>query len=571
MADIVPTSVPARGLADIPGLKQVGLLAGVAAAIAAAIWLVLWSQGQNYSVLYGQLSERESGQVMDALTAAGIEFKLSPSGAVSVPESKVQEARIRLASQGLPQSDSMGIEMIQKDSALGNSTLMESARYQSVLETELARTIIKVQGVQSARVHLALPKPSVFLRDAHKATASVMLQLYPGRRLDPGQVAAIVHLVASSVPELSANDVTLVDQAGSLLNSPDENAEAAATTRHFEQTRKLEESYQQRIIELLEPMLGAGRVRATVTADMDYTETEETRENYDPQKTAVRSEQTSNEMRKNGDGSEGIPGALSNQPPGTSGAPVIPGAATPGNPLTPPNPATGAASTASSGPSSSSQRSTRNFEVDRTLSYVKQPVGTLKRLNVGVVLDDWQKVDADGKVTTAPMSDTDIKRFSQLIKESIGLKDERGDQLNVLNQAFKSNVALPPVDGLPLWQQPWLTQLAKQIVGAALVLLVAFLVLRPLMKSLTKPSKRSSAALGEDVDGDRLSLSGQGKAIKLARSFEQQIAAARTLVGQDPRRAAQVVKDWVSADGSRRTRRNAARGHFTDELGRERR
>jgi flagellar M-ring protein FliF len=549
MADIVPTSVPARGLADIPGLKQVGLLAGVAAAIAAAIWLVLWSQGQNYSVLYGQLSERESGQVMDALTAAGIEFKLSPSGAVSVPESKVQEARIRLASQGLPQSDSMGIEMIQKDSALGNSTLMESARYQSVLETELARTIIKVQGVQSARVHLALPKPSVFLRDAHKATASVMLQLYPGRRLDPGQVAAIVHLVASSVPELSANDVTLVDQAGSLLNSPDENAEAAATTRHFEQTRKLEESYQQRIIELLEPMLGAGRVRATVTADMDYTETEETRENYDPQKTAVRSEQTSNEMRKNGDGSEGIPGALSNQPPGTSGAPVIPGAATPGNPLTPPNPATGAASTASSGPSSSSQRSTRNFEVDRTLSYVKQPVGTLKRLNVGVVLDDWQKVDADGKVTTSPMSDTDIKRFSQLIKESIGLKDERGDQINVLNQAFKSNVALPPVDGLPLWQQPWLTQLAKQIVGAALVLLVAFLVLRPLMKSLTKPSKRSSAALGEDVDGDRLSLSGQGKAIKLAPSFEQQIAAARTLVGQDPRRAAQVVKDWVSADG----------------------
>ncbi|HTD73934.1 MAG TPA: flagellar basal-body MS-ring/collar protein FliF [Steroidobacteraceae bacterium] len=548
MADIVPTSVPARGLADIPGLKQVGLLAGVAAAIAAAIWLVMWSQGQNYTVLYGQLSERESGQVMDALTAAGIDFKLNPSGAVSVPESKVQEARIRLASQGLPQSDSMGIEMIQKDSALGNSSMMESARYQSVLETELARTIIKVQGVQSARVHLALPKPSVFLRDAHKATASVMLQLYPGRRLDPGQVAAIVHLVASSVPELSANDVTLVDQAGSLLNSPDENAEAAASTRHFEQTRKLEESYQQRIIELLEPMLGPGRVRATVTADMDYTVTEETHEKYDPQKTAVRSEQTSNEMRKSGDGAEGIPGALSNQPPGTSGAPAIPGAATPGNPVAPP--AEGAAQTAaaSAGPSSTAQRSTRNFEVDRTLSYVKQPVGTLKRLNVGVVLDDWQKVDADGKVTTSPMNDTDIKRFTQLVKESIGLKDDRGDQINVLNQAFKGNVALPPVEGLPIWQQPWLTQLAKQIVGAALVLLVAFLVLRPLMKSLTKPGKKSVGA-NEDIEGDRLSLSGQGKPIKLAPSFEQQIAAARTLVGQDPRRAAQVVKDWVSADG----------------------
>src|SRR5271154_2412001 len=542
MADIVPTQPPARGLADIPGLKQVGLLVGVAAAIAAAIWLVIWSQGQNYTVLYGQLSERESGQIIDALTAAGIEFKLTPSGAVSVPEAKVQEARIRLASQGLPQSDSMGIEMIQKDSVLGNSSLMESARYQSVLETELARTIMKVQGVQGARVHLALPKPSVFLQDSHKATASVMLQLYPGRRLEPGQVAAIVHLVASSVPELVASDVTLVDQAGSLLNSPDENSDQAASNRQLEYTRKLEEGYQRRIVELLEPMVGAGRVRATVTADLDFTVTEETHENYDPQKTAVRSEQTSNEQRKGGDEAEGVPGALSNQPPGTSGAPNIPGAATPGNPS--------AQSAAGSGPSSSAQRSTRNFEVDRTLSYVKQPVGVLKRLNVGVVLDNWQKVDADGKATTTPMSETDIKRFTQLVRESIGLKDDRGDQLNVLNQAFKSNTPIGPVDGPPLWETPWITQLAKQIVGAALVLVVAFLVLRPLMKSLTKSGPRHAGGSSGDIEGDRVSLSGQGsKAIKLAPSFEQQIAAARTLVGQDPKRAAQVVKDWVSADG----------------------
>jgi flagellar M-ring protein FliF len=546
MADIVPA--PSRSIADIPGLKQAGLLIGVAAAVAVAIWLVMWSQGQNYSVLYGQLSERESGQVMDALTAAGIEYKLSPSGAVSVPESKVQEARIRLATQGLPQSDSMGIEMIQKESTLGASSMMETARYQSVLETELARTIVKVQGVQSARVHLALPKPSVFVRDARKATASVLLQLYPGRRLEPGQVAAIVHLVASSVPELAASDVTLVDQSGTLLNSPDENAEQAASTRQFEYTRKLEESYQQRIIDLLEPIIGPGRVRATVTADMDFTVTEETRENYDPQKTAVRSEQTSNEQRRGGDGTEGIPGALSNEPPGTAGAPSLAGAAAPGT-------AGAAQSTAATGgPSSSSQRSTRNFEVDRTLSYVKQPVGVLKRLNVGVVLDNWQKVDADGKVTTTAMSDADIKRFSQLVRESIGLKDDRGDQLNVLNQAFKNNAPLGPVEGPPLWETPWVTQLAKQIVGAGLVLVVAFLVLRPLMKTLTKsvPRLRAGAVAGDagDLDGDRVSISGQGgKAIKLAPSFEQQIAAARTLVGQDPRRAAQVVKDWVSADG----------------------
>jgi flagellar M-ring protein FliF len=480
---------------------------------------------------------------MDALTAAGIEYKLSPSGAVSVPESKVQEARIRLAGQGLPQSDSMGIEMIQKESALGSSSMMESARYQSVLETELARTIVKVQGVQGARVHLALPKPSVFLQDSHKATASVMLQLYPGRRLEPGQVAAIVHLVASSVPELSASDVTLVDQAGSLLNSPDESSEAAVSTRHLEYTRKLEESYQRRIIELLEPLVGAGRVRATVTADVDFTITEETRENYDPQKTAVRSEQTSNETRKGADGAEGIPGALSNQPPGTAGAPVVAGATpTPGSPP-------GQTTAAAAGPSSSAQKSTRNFELDRTLAYIKQPTGNLKRLSVGVVLDDWQKTGADGKTTTSPMTEEDIKRFTQLVREAIGLKDDRGDQLNILNQTFKSNPPPGPVEALPIWQAPWVAQLGKQVVGAGLVLLVAFLILRPLMKSLTK-SPRSISATAEDVAADKVSLSKQGETpIKLQPSFEQQIAAARTLVGQDPKRAAQVVKDWVAADG----------------------
>jgi flagellar M-ring protein FliF len=552
MAETATAPLASKGLLDIiPALKPVGLLAGVAAAIAAAIWLVLWSQGQNYVVLYGQLSDRESGQVMDALTAAGIEFKLNPSGAVSVPDSKVQEARIRLASQGLPQSDAMGIEMIQKESSLGTSSMMETARYQSVLETELARTIVKVQGVQSARVHLALPKPSVFLRDSHKATASVLLQLYAGRRLEPGQVAAIVHLVASSVPELGPSDVTLVDQAGTLLNSPDDNSEAAVSTRQFEYTRKLEDSYRQRIVELLEPLVGPGRVRATVTADLDFTVAEETRENYDPQKTAVRSEQTSNESRKGGDGPEGIPGALSNEPPGTSGAPAIPGAAAPGAAAPGAN---GAAQTAAAtaGPSSTAARSTRNFEIDRTLRYVKQPVGTLKRLGIGVVLDDWQRVDKAGKVTTAPMSDNDIKRFTELVRQAIGVKDDRGDQLSVLNQAFKTDAPIPPMEATPIWQQPWVIPLAKQVVGGLLVLVLALFVLKPLMKSLTKPSSALLlAGVEPEVGGDKVTLSGKsdGAPPKLAPSFEQQIAAARSLVIQDPRRAAQVVRDWVSADG----------------------
>ena len=292
---------------------------------------------------------------------------------MSVPESKVQEARIRLASQGLPQSDSMGIEMIQKESALGTSSMMESARYQSVLETELARTIVKVQGVQSARVHLALPKPSVFLRDARKATASVMLQLYPGRRLEPGQVAAIVHLVASSVPELAASDVTLVDQAGSLLNSPDENAEAAASAPGNSNTpassrRAISAASSSCWSPSSAPAACARPSRRTSTSRV----TEETRENYDPQKTAVRSEQTSNEnaqeRRRRGRHSRRAQ---------QSAAGHLRRAGDPRRRATPGNPAAGAGqrrAAASSGPTSSSQRSTRNFEVDRTLSYVKQPV-----------------------------------------------------------------------------------------------------------------------------------------------------------------------------------------------------
>jgi flagellar M-ring protein FliF len=321
------------------------------------------------------------------------------------------------------------------------------------------------------------------------------------------------------------------------LNSPDETADAAVATREFAYTRKLEESYQQRIIELLEPMVGPGRVRATVTADLDFTVTEETRENYDPQKTAVRSEQTANDTHKGADGAEGIPGALSNQPPGTAGAPAA-------------TPQSGAQATAAGGPSSNSTRSTKNYEVDRTLSYVKQPTGVLKRLNIGVVLDDWQRVDATGKAINAPMSDNDIKRFTQLVRDSIGVKADRGDQLNVLNQAFKASAPLAPVEALPLWEQPWVKQAAKQVVGAALVLIVAFLVLRPLMKSLTRVAAKPGTATGGDLAGDKLSISDQAtKGIKLSPSFEQQLAAARSLVGQDPKRAAQVVKDWVAADG----------------------
>ena len=518
----VPLPAPRTVMDTVPGLKQLMLLVGIAASVAAAVWLVLWSQGPSYTLLYGQLSERESGAVIDALASSGIPYKLE-GGSITVPEAQVHEARIKLAAQGLPQSDNMGVELIQQDQGFGTSQFMETARYQHALETELARTVVKVQGVQSARVHLALPRPSVFVRDRKKASASVMLQLYAGRRLEPGQVAAIVHLVASSVPDLEANDITLIDQNGTLLNSPADGGELAMTAKQFEYTRQIEESYSRRVEELLTPIVGSGSVRARVTAEVDYTVTESTREDYDPAQTAVRSEQTSNDQRMAGDLALGIPGALSNQPPGTSGAPTAAEQQPAGAPAQ---------------PVSTSQRSTRNFEMDRVISHTRQPTGTLRRLSVAVIVDDWQRVDEEGNAKPTPLTEAEIERLTSLAKEAVGFDEARGDRVSVVNTSFKAAPPVEELDAPSMLEQPWVKAALKQGTGAVLVLLLIFAVLKPIMRSLTQPA-RVPAELG----GDRVSLGGQ---VAYQPNYDQQVAAARGMVGQDPKRAAQVMKDWVN-------------------------
>lgn len=533
MADTLPIpTLPQRTVLDsVPGLKQLLMLVGIAGSVAAAIWLVMWSQGPSYSLLYSQLSERENGQVIDALTAAGIPYKLE-GGSVTVPESKVHEARIKLAGQGLPQSGGLGVELIEKDPGFGTSQFMEKARYQRALETELARTVVSVQGVQNARVHLALPPPSVFVRDQKKASASVMLQLYPGRRLDPGQVAAVVHLVASSVPELEANQVTVIDQNGTLLNSPDDNNEMALTAKQFEYARQIEESYSKRIEDMLEPLVGPNRVRARVTADVDFTMTEQTREGYDPAKSVIRSEQTANDQRMAGDLAQGIPGALSNQPPGTSG--VAPAAQQQPAPGTTPQPV------------STSARATRNFEVDRTVSHTRQPAGVLRKVSVAVVVDNWQKTNEEGETTSTPLTEPEIQRFTTLVKEAIGYDEARGDRVNLTNVSFHAAPPLPEPEAPSLFEQPWVKTLLKQGIGAVLVLLLIFVILKPIMRALTQPAR--GGAVG-GLAPDQVSLGGMQGQMMFQPNYEQQAAAARGLVGQDPKRAAQVVKEWVNTNG----------------------
>ncbi len=535
MADTA--NVPARSMLDaLPAVRQLGLLVGVAAAIAAAMWLVMWSQGPNYSLLYGQLSARDAGAVVEALTAAGIPNRLEPTtGGVLVPGDRLHDARLKLAAQGLPEGDGLGIEMLRQQEGFGTSQFMEGARYQLALETELARTIVKVQGVEAARVHLALPKQSVFVRDRRGASASVMLQLYPGRRLDPGQVSAVVHLVASSVPELEPPQVTVVDQNGSLLSAPRGGDELAATARQLDYQRQLESSYERRIEELLTPIVGAGRVRSGVTADIDFTIAERTTEDFDPAQQVVRSEQTSSDQRPSGDLALGIPGALSNQPPQTSAAPAAQ------------EQQEGAAAEPQVATSS---RATRNYEIDRTISHVRQPSGSVRRLTVAVVVDNKPAVEAGAEATAEGYGAEELERLTSIVKDAIGFDEARGDRVQVINAGFTPLPAIEAAEDIPLWQRPALLAMGRQALGAALVLVLAFVVLRPLMKSITQPvPSAGQLALASgglpEVAGDRVTLSPG----RYQPNYEQQVAAAKSLIGQDARRAADVVKDWVSADG----------------------
>jgi len=366
-----------------PNLKPLLLLLGIAAAVAAGVGVVLWTKEPTYSLLYGNLGQQDAAEIVQALQTSGIPYKLDGNGAITVPAEQVHDARLKLAGQGLPQADG-GFAVMSKDPGFGVSQFMEGARYQHALETELARTIANLQQVEAARVHLALPRQSAFVRDRRPPSASVLLQLKPGRRLAEEQTTAIVNLVASSIPELEASQVTVIDQQGRLLSSPELHDEFAARDKQLEIARDLEERYASRIEELLTPLVGAGRVRAQVVADVELSSTEEAREQYRPDSQIVRSEQTSEQTSRNGADSQGVPGALTNQPP-TPGVALPPAAATPAQGAAPGSAQSGkaqaskaagaqnaanaaAAPTAAEPPDNTSRQSTRNYEIDRNVA-----------------------------------------------------------------------------------------------------------------------------------------------------------------------------------------------------------
>jgi flagellar M-ring protein FliF len=423
-----------------------------------------------------------------------------------------------------------------------------------MLETDLGNTIAGLQFVRAARVHLALPKPSAFIRDNHPASASVLLTLYPGRQLDNSQVQAIVHLVSSSVPDLDPAQVSIVDQQGTLLTVSDPNSPGALGDAHMRLVTRMENSYAQRIETLLTPLVGAGRVRAQVDVALDFSETEKASESYDGDKPALRSEQTSSDTKRD-EASGQIAGALSNQPPNTVAQPT---AAKP-NAGTPPAANAAAGNTANSTPTDSSSSATRNYELGRTISHVTDPAGRLTRVTVAVVVDN--KPAPDGKGKSIPLSAQELQHLTDLTKNAVGFDQQRGDSVTVINQAFSADTVTDstPV-AQPFWMRPGMLDLIKQGAGILIALLIAFGLLRPLLKGLLRAPQPMPALAGpiptvsvRIADDDR---DERNDAVRItspqiqSMAYEQKIGVARKLVQENSKQVAQVVMNWVGEDGS---------------------
>lgn len=524
--------------------RQLQLIISLAAAIAMMVAIYLWSSEPNYKLLYGKISVQSASDIAQVLDQDGIKYQYdSSSGQIKVPAANLDDVRLKLAAKGLPKEDGTGFELLDKTQSFGTSQFMEKARYHRALEGELARTISSFSAVESARVHLAIPKQSVFIRNRQLPSASVMVSIVPGQVLDESQVQAIVHLVASSIPELKPGKVTVVDQEGKLLSKRELSGEMAMSTAQFDYKRKLENYYVDRIERILTPIVGFEGARAQVDAELDFTATEKTQESYNPDLPALRSEHTQSEESKGGDVG-GVPGALTNQPPGVATVPE-----------TPPKTTT----SSSTGPTRKSQQATYNYELDKTISHSKQAPGIVRRLSVAVVVDNKSSFDSKGNVVRTALSPEELDRMSKLIKDAVGFNPSRGDSINVINAPFKDSEILPKKPLGPLWEQDWFINIAKQVVGIFAILFFIVLVLRPVIRELTYKEPEEVEVEEETVEEEFEKESDIQKATGMSESqweelgvtpeeYEEMLEELRRITADDPRIVAQVVKTWVALD-----------------------
>lgn len=552
-------------LAALPAARKMGLAAGLAALAAVIVALTLWSSRPDYKVLYANLSDRDGGAIIAQLAQMNVPYQHADGGAaILVPADKVHDTRLKLASAGLPKGSTVGFELMD-NARFGITQFQERLTFQRGLEGELTRSIEGLAAVSQARVHLALPSQNGFFREQQKPSASVLLRLHPGRTLERAQIAGIVHLVSSSVSELSPKAVSIVDQDGALLTEVADAKAMGLDSNQLQYIANIESGYARRITEILDPVVGRDNLRAQVTADIDFTQSESTSEQYRPNQggepAAVRSQQSAESTQASGGLATGIPGATSNQPPVPATAPVN-------------APAQALQAAGAGAPASQGKRDMlTNFELDKTVRVTRNASGTVRRLSVAVVVNHRAVTDARGKAGSAALTPDELAKLSALVRESIGFNAARGDSVQVVNAAFREHARVDAPE-LPLWKQPQVLELARQLAVpgllAVLVLVIVFGVVRPALRAVAAPTTLLTP-VGRKVDtvvGDAEGLpalantldrpAGQalsaaeatGLAMITAPMAPEKLQAARQFARDNPVAVANIVRSWVSHEAA---------------------
>ena len=537
---------------SMPARTQLMAVLGVAGLVAVLVALWAGARDADWRVLFPNLSERDGGQVIERLTQMNVPYRFAEGGGtLMVPAARVHELRMKLAAGGLPSgagTGSAGYELLDKNS-FGQTQGQERMKMQRAIEGELTTTIQSLESVKSARVHLALPQQNGFFREQQKPSASVVLTLHGGRTLDRSQIAGIVRVVSGSVPELAARAVSVVDSTGTLLSaSGDDDAAHGLDSQQLQYRREVEASHLKRVLALLEPVVGRDNVRASVSAEIDFSQTMQTAEAYRPNqgsdaKVAVREQRSEESTQPGGVQAGGVPGATSNQPAAPATAPISGVAQV--------LQAAGATATSAAGRREAATR----FEVDKTVTVTRNAAGAVRRLSAAVVVNHRTGTDSKGKATATPLTDVEIEQLTALVQQGIGFDAQRGDVVKVVNAPFRVE-ASAPAEVPPLWQQPWLMDLlrsaAAPVALALVALVIVFSLIRPALKSLLAPApaRGPGSRLDEVVDGDN-ALPGPGTlpALSAPRQADR-IEAARALARQNPAAMAQVVRGWVNGEAT---------------------
>jgi flagellar M-ring protein FliF len=533
-------------LAAMPAKAKLSMGLGIAALLAVVLAMTMWSSQGDYKVLYANLSDKDGGAIIAQLSQMNIPYRHADGGAaILVPAGKVHDARLKLATAGLPKGSVVGYELMD-GARFGQTQFQERLTFQRGLEGELTRSITAMAAVQNARVHLALPNQNGFFREQQKPSASVMLSLHPGRTLERAQIAGIVHLVASSVPEMTPKAVSVLDQTGALLSGAADGAGSVGLdAQQLQYVNQIETGYSKRIMELLEPVVGRENLRATVTAEVDFSQSEATSEEFKPNQgdqasVAIRSQQTNEQGGSAPAGATGIPGAASNQPQQPATAPIT-GAA-------------GALQTAQTGAGGSSTRreAVTNYEVDKTVRVTRNATGSVKRLNAAVVVNHKSNTDAKGKTTVTPLSKDELEKLESLVKESVGYKADRGDSVKVINAPFKVEPNTQ-VD-VPLWKQPEVIDILRAAavpLGLAIVGLVVFFgLVRPALKAALTPAPVPAGNNLNAVVADAQELPEPVIQMIEPPKANAQLEQARMLAKDNPAAVAGIVREWVSGEAA---------------------